>query len=152
MDRWNQAFQVWLGFGDWTKGEANGLQHLACVLDVSIVLSMNRFGFFPFKQQCIVMAEEVALWPDRVEKMSSRKHSCHIPPFCYKRGMNLHIWVCCQFVFLRSKIRTAPLGEKTWERGVLTTHENIWNAFKNSSLKATGFLKTEYPTVGSLEN
>lgn len=71
---------------------------------------------------------------------------------CYKHGVNLHVWACFQFVFLRSKIRTAPLGERTWERGVPTTHENIWNTLKNSSRKATGFLKTEYPTVGSLEN
>lgn len=67
-------------------------------------------------------------------------------------SMNPCVWASCQLLFVKSKIRTAPLGEKTWERGVLTTHENILNPFKNASLKATGFLKTEYPTVGSLEN
>lgn len=140
-----------MGFGDWSETEANGLQHLVNMLNDFIVLSIHQFSF--------LLSSKVLWWQrgwlcgqTERNKCPPVKHCCHIPPFCYKHSMNLHIWVCCQFVFLRSKIRTAPLGEKTWEWGVLTTHENIWNAFKNSSLKATGFLKTEYPTVGSLEN
>lgn len=148
----NRCSKCGVGFGDWFETEANGPWHLVRMLNGFIVLSTHQFGFLPCKQQSAAIAEEMALCPDREEQMPSSEMLLSYPMVCYKHDVNLHIWACCQSIFLRSKIRKAPLGERTWERGVPTTHENIWNTLKNSSLKATGFLKTEYPTVGSLEN
>lgn len=108
--------------------------------------------FFLVRSNTVLLQRGLLCGQAEWGKCPPGKCCCRIPPSRYKHSMNPHVWACCQFIFLRSKIRTAPLGEKTWERGVLTTHENIWNTFKNSSLKATGSLKTEYPTVGSLEN